>query len=417
MSAPRPHHPAVVLAICFAVVIVDGYDLVVYGAVVPSLLSYAPWGLTAGDVGLIGSLALAGMLVGAMSSGWLGDRFGRRRMLIATFGEFSVCTALCALAPNPELFGVLRFLAGLGLGGVLPLAIAIAMEAVRAGREQFANAVTTVANPIGGVLVSIVAIFVIPAWGFRVMFWIGAATALVIIPLALRHLPASTPVPAADTAGDAPVRPRRSFATLFAPPYRRATILFPLISFSGLLLAYGMNTWLPGIMRKLGYGLGSSLSFLLVLNAGAVVGALVVARLADRLGPRPTISVSFGVAVVCMVALALHPAGALLYLFVIGSGFGAMGTQILVNGFVGGYYPSHARATALGWSLGLGRIGGIVGPLVGGWILGSAIGVEWNFYIFAMAAFVAGGLILLVPRKAAPEEALAPAPARQDSAS
>jgi AAHS family benzoate transporter-like MFS transporter len=150
-------------------------------------------------------------------------------------------------------------------------------------------------------------------------------------------------------------------------------------------------------MRKQGYGLGSSISFLLVLNAGAVVGALIVSRLADRMGPRPTIAASFALAVISTVALALHPEGALLYAFVIGAGFGAMGTQILVNGFVGGYYPAHARATGLGWSLGLGRIGGILGPLVGGWILGSSIGIEWNFYVFAIAAFVAGGLILLVP--------------------
>jgi MFS transporter, AAHS family, benzoate transport protein len=395
MSAPARTSPGLVIAICFAVVIVDGYDLVVYGAVAPSLLEYAPWGLTAGDVGLIGSLALAGMLVGAVTSGWLGDRFGRRTVLIATFAEFSVCTALCAIAPNPEVFGLLRFLAGLGLGGVLPLAIAIAMEAVPAERGQFANAVTTVANPIGGVVVSLVAILVIPALGFRALFWIGAVPALVIIPMALRYLPKSQPV--RETADR-----NRSLQTLFSPTFRRATILFPLISFSGLLLAYGMNTWLPGIMRRQGYGIGSSISFLLVLNAGAVVGALIVSRLADRMGPRPTIATSFGLAVVCMIALALHPEGALLYLFVIGAGFGAMGTQILVNGFVGGYYPAHARATGLGWSLGLGRIGGILGPLVGGWILGSSIGIEWNFYVFAIAAFVAGGLILLVPRAPAP---------------
>ncbi|MDX3044675.1 MFS transporter, partial [Streptomyces caniscabiei] len=123
-----PPVTVLVLAICGLAIVADGYDVVIYGAVIPSLLHEGGWGLTPAGAGLIGSFALIGMLIGATTVGTLTDTLGRRKTLIACLTWFSVMTGLCATATSPELFGFFRFLAGLGLGGVLPTASALSGE-------------------------------------------------------------------------------------------------------------------------------------------------------------------------------------------------------------------------------------------------------------------------------------------------
>ncbi|MEU7817139.1 aromatic acid/H+ symport family MFS transporter [Pseudonocardia sp. NPDC049154] len=405
---------AAVVAICFAVVILDGYDLVVYGTVVPSLLQYEPWGLTAAEAGLIGSLALVGMAVGALSSGWLTDRLGRRRLVLIAITWFSVATGLCAVAPNPEVFGLLRFVAGVGLGGVLPSAIALAVEYAPRDRRQLYNSVVHAGYSSGGVICAAVAIALLPVGGFRVMFAVGAAPWLVLFPIALTWLPESPAwlrargrdEEAAALAArhgialePAPAGPAQKVRTaeIFGR-YRRWTILFALISFCGLLLSYGVGTWLPQIMRQAGYPLGSAIAFLLVLNLGNVVGTLVIATVADRIGSKRVIPLALGVGTVCLVLLSFVLPQAVLYVLVAFLGFGAMGSQILVNGFVAASYPTRIRATGLGFAMGVGRLGGILGPYAVGLLIGAGVAFQWNFYFFAAFALVAMLLVLALGR-------------------
>ncbi|WP_433506587.1 MFS transporter [Pseudonocardia halophobica] len=422
---------AAVVAICFAVVILDGYDLVVYGTVVPSLLQYAPWGLTAAEAGLIGSLALVGMAVGALSSGWLTDRLGRRRLVLIAITWFSVATGLCAVAPNPEVFGLLRFVAGVGLGGVLPSAIALAVEYAPRDRRQLYNSVVHAGYSSGGVICAAVAIALLPVGGFRVMFAVGAAPWLVLFPIALRWLPESPAwLRARGRDQEAAALAARHGIALEPTPagpaqkvrtaeifgrYRRWTILFALISFCGLLLSYGVGTWLPQIMRQAGYPLGSAIAFLLVLNLGNVVGTLVIATVADRIGSKRVIPLALGVGTVCLVLLSFLLPQDVLYVLVAFLGFGAMGSQILVNGFVAASYPTRIRATGLGFAMGVGRLGGILGPYAVGLLIGAGVAFQWNFWFFAAFALLAMLLVLALgrhpderdpaPRPVAPESA------------
>ncbi len=127
---------ALVIALCWLIVVFDGYDLIVYGTTIPSLLAEPGWHLTPGTAGTIGSLAFVGMLVGALTAGSLADRLGRRRTIIGCVAWFSVFTGLCGLAASPEMFGGLRFLAGLGLGGLVPSANALTSEFVSTRRRS-----------------------------------------------------------------------------------------------------------------------------------------------------------------------------------------------------------------------------------------------------------------------------------------
>jgi len=404
-----------VVAICLVTIVFDGYDLIVYGAVVPALTAPgSEWHLTLPQAGAIGSYALMGMVVGTLIVGALTDILGRRRIMLASIAWFSIAMGLSAMAPSPEIFGAMRFVTGIGLGGVVPTAIALTVEYAPPHRRNFNNALMFSGFSIGGVLAAVLAINLLPDHGFRVLFWVGMAPLLIVVPLAWKFLPESAayllargrrgeaealaarygiPLPAESGSAET----KSAIATLFAGNRVIATVLFGAASFIGLLLVYGLNQWLPKIMTTAGFPLGSALTFLLVLNVGAVVGSLLVSLLADRWGSKAVTIAAFGSAAASLAALATKPEAGLLMALVAVAGFGTTGTQILINGYVATHYPASARATALGWSLGIGRIGAIVGPTYGAWLLASGKGIEWNFYGFAIPAVIGALIIAAVP--------------------
>ena len=411
-----------VVMVCFATIVFDGYDLVVYGTTVPSILAYEPWAVTPAQAGAIGSYALLGMLIGTLVVGALTDVIGHRKVMLLCITWFSVAMALTSLAGSPEIFGLLRFAAGLGLGGVVPTAIALTVEYSAPARRQMNNAVMYSGYAVGGIGAALLGLALLPAHDFRILYLIGALPLLVVLPVAWRYLPESVAFlvskgridQARELAGTygvdftavaAKVEQEQheqhgrwhNIRTLFSRRYIAATILFAAASFCGLLLVYGLNTWLPQIMQKAGYGLGSSLAFLLALNAGAVVGAIGASKVADRIGVRPVVIGAFLAAAISVTLLSFHQPTAILFALVAIAGLGSVGTQILVNGYVATYYPDNVRATALGWSLGIGRTGAIMGPILGGLIAASSLGYQWNFYMFAVVALLGLVLIATVP--------------------
>jgi MFS transporter, AAHS family, benzoate transport protein len=413
--------PLLVVALCFAVIVLDGYDLMIFGAIIPVLLDYQAWGLGPSEVGIIGSLTTFGMLVGALLVGTLSDIFGRRRVFLISTIWFSAMTLLSAIAPTPELFGGLRLLAGIGLGGVMPTAIALTVEYAPTGRKQFYNAMMFVGYSVGGVLAALLALVLIQPLGFRWLIAFGAIPAIVLIPVIAKYLPESMGYllrrgkaeQAAELARSYGIDPPASSPAtadghagalryLMGPRRLHPLVLFSIASFAGLLLVYGLNTWLPQIMRSAGYPLGSSISFLLVLNLGAVVGTIASAALADRVGSRIAVTLAFVAAVITLIGLSLQPGAALLYVFVAMAGLGSIGTQILVNGYAAAYFPVWTRGTAVGITLGIGRLGAVVAPLMVGFILESDLSFEWNFYAFLLAAALGLVAILLIPRERKP---------------
>jgi MFS transporter, AAHS family, benzoate transport protein len=410
----------IVLVICGAAIFVDAYDLIVYGAVVPALLADRSWGLSATEVGAIASWTLAGQLVGALFAGILTDWIGRRRLIIGGVAWFSVGMVLCALAPSAISFTALRFIVGLGLGVVMPTASALTLEYAPAGRRKMTYAMMFGGYAVGAFCAAALASVALADLGWRFMFWISAVPALLLVPAALIWLPESPGYllrsgreaaaralaarhavdlgePSVD--GERPTSRWSSLETLFSRRYLVATVLFWMASFAALLLIFGLQTWLPQLMRTAGYDLGSAVLFLGVLNGGALVGTLFAARIADQLGCRTVVVTSFLIAAGAIALLAARPQSGLTYVLIALAGLGTIGTQILINAFVGDHYPADTRASALGWALGIGRLGAIVGPTLTGWLIDSEVGFRWNFYVFAVVA-LAGALIAAgVPRR------------------
>jgi len=156
-----------VVAVCFAAIIFDGYDLIIYGSTIPALLAYEPWSLSRGEVGAIGSYALLGMFFGAIAAGTLTDRFGRRRLFLGCLIWYSAAMVAVATAPTPELLGLFRFIAGLGFGGIAPVAIALVVEVAREGERNRLNALMLAGLPVGGVLAALMALSLQGSLGFR----------------------------------------------------------------------------------------------------------------------------------------------------------------------------------------------------------------------------------------------------------
>jgi MFS transporter, AAHS family, benzoate transport protein len=415
-TTPGERYASWVLPLCWSAVALEGADLVVLGVVLPPLLHSTSWGLTAATGGVIATAGLVGVMIGALTIGPLTDVIGRRRGMLITATAFSVLTLLCAVAPDPWTFGVLRFLAGIPLGGVLPVALALVNEYAKGGRVGGATTTLMTGYHVGAVLVSLLGIAVIPTLGWRPMFVVLALPALVFVPLALRHLPESSwylrdragagkAAGAGSGAGGSAAR--KSIATLFQPGYRGATVAFWVASFMGLLLVYGLNTWLPEIMRNAGYGLRAGLALLLVFNVGAVLGMLIAGRVGDRIGLRPATILWFLIAMVFLALLAVRLPGVGVYVSVLLAGLFVFSSQVLVFAYVGQRYPTWARGTALGSASGVGRLGAISGPALGSALLTAGIAYPWGFFMFAAVAALGAVAVVLVPR--ATEDAVSPA--------
>ena len=397
--------------LCWAAVALEGFDLVVLGVVLPTLLRDPEWGLTPASASLISVVGLVGVMVGALAAGTLADLLGRRRAMLLTVVAFSVLTLACAFATGPVSFGALRFLAGLGLGGVLPVALATVVETGRAGRAGSATTTLMTGYHVGAVVTSALGILVIPALGWQAMFVIGAIPALVLVPLLARYLPDTLPV-ARETAAGPRTNPVRE---LVRGGYLRISVAFWVASFMGLLLVYGLNTWLPEIMRAAGYELGAALALLLVLNVGAIAGLLVAGRVADRIGVRRAGIGWFVAAAVFLALLAVRLPGVGVYVSVFLAGVFVFSSQVLVYAYIGERYPQAVRATALGAASGIGRLGAISGPALGGALLGAGIAYPFGFFAFAGVAAL-GALSVLGVGAAGPSRDRATASPEADTA-
>lgn len=378
---------AAAIGLGFGAIVFDGYDLIVYGSAIPALLDYEPWNLSATQVGAIGSYTLLGMFIGAIAFGALTDLIGRRRMFIGALTWFSLAMMLVAAAPTTEMFSLGRFLAGLGFGGIPPIAIALVVEAAPAARRNLANAVMLCGFPVGGVLAAIAGMALLGPLGFRFLFAIGALPLITLVPLALWLLPETSSHQASRTDNASPRTDRKSeLLALLRGRAAIATGLFVITNFCGFLLVFGLNTWLPQLMREAGYNLGSALAFLLTLNVGAVVGGLWGSSFADRYGSRWVATTLFLLAAASLGLLVVPLPTAVLYVLIFVAGAATVGTQIVVYGYVATHYPQSHRATALGLTSGVGRLGGVAGPLIGGVIVGAGLG--WSAATFATVAAI-----------------------------
>lgn len=380
------------IALCALVVVAEGYDLIVYGALLPSLLDEPGWGLTRAGAGTLGSMAYVGMLIGALAGGRVSDLSGRRTFVNASVAWFAVWTLACAAAAAPWQLGTFRLLAGIGMGAVLPAVLALARELAPPERTGIVFTILLAGVPAGGLLASVTGLAVLPEQSWRTMFAIGGAASVVILLVTFLRLP--------DSAHFAQPRERRperaAVRDLFRGGLLRTTLLFPVANFMMLLTWFGLNTWLTTLMRDLNYPLSSALQFSMTLNVGALAGSFLLAWRSVAWGARRTAAFSALLTAAGILGCVMNPGSTPLFLALIALiGAGAQSALNLITASVADTYPVTLRATAIGWTHGIGRGGAIVAPQLGGWILAAGFGPHAVLGTFVVTAAL-GGLFMLV---------------------
>jgi len=413
-----------IVALATVGLIFDGYDLVVYGTVVSTFLRDPSQigAVSPSMAGALGSYALIGVLVGALLAGSVGDILGRRKVMLFAYAWFSIGMGITAFTTSTTLFGLMRFVTGLGVGALVATTGALVAEYAPKGKKNLCNAIVYSGVPLGSLFAAGLAILLLPLIGWRGMFLIGALPVVTLLPLAYFRMPESVAwlasrgrldearaissrtgveVPAPEPAAVILARPvaenKAGFAGLFGSGYLLPTLVLGLMSATGLLLVYSLNTWLPELMLRAGFNAKGSLSFLLVLNGGAVIGALLGSRVADRFGPKLVVAACFaiGAAAIALLTLDLPLAVRLAAVSIVG--LGTSGTQTLIYGFVANYYRTNVRGAGVAWCAGFGRLGGVGGPLLGGFLISGGFALNSIFYVLAGLAILGVVLTLIVP--------------------
>ena len=409
-----------VVGLCMFFNMLDGFDITAM-AIVASAVS-VELQLTADKLGLIFSFALAGMMAGAMLLAPLSDIIGRRKMIIASVTLVGVSILLTANANSLIEFIVLRFISGVGAGAMLACQATLAAEYSPEKYRSLSVAVTTAGYPLGATMTAVVAGFIMPEYGWRGMFWFGGGVTLAMgmiawlfIPESLKYLFERRPANALvrvnkilrklgkDTIAALPdiaskgAHDSKGFVgimtSLLAKEYRTATLVLWTTFFLCFATLYFLMSWIPKLMEQTGYSTETGHFAFLLFNLGGVIGILTLGTLSTRLKLTNLVFVFLSLSAVCMVIFAAAPNQLNLLLVVIFF----MGI-LQQGGFTGLYavaakiYPTEIRSTGIGWAIGLGRSGAVVGPAAAGFLIAAGFSMSANFYIFAVPMAL-GGII------------------------
>ncbi len=409
-----------VLVWCLLIIIFDGYDLVIYGVALPLLMQQ--WSLTAVQAGLLASAALFGMMFGAMIFGTLSDRLGRKKTIMICVTLFSGFTFLGAFATNPVEFAILRFIAGLGIGGVMPNVVALMTEYAPKKIRSTLVAIMFSGYAIGGMTSALLGAWLVKDMGWQIMFLI-AGIPLLMLPIIWKFLPESLAfliksgkeeqakqiinklLPTRDIHQNTQlvfnenIHHEAPLKALFQDGRAFSTFMFWIAFFMCLLMVYALGSWLPKLMLQAGYSLGASMLFLFALNIGGMVGAIGGGALADRFHLKPVITSMFVIGAAALILLGFNSPQIVLYSLIALAGAATIGSQILLYTFVAQFYPTTVRSTGMGWASGIGRIGAIIGPVLTGALLTFELPHQMNFLAIAIPGVIAAFAIFLVNLK------------------
>jgi MFS transporter, AAHS family, benzoate transport protein len=409
------------------ILVLDGYDIAITGAALPAIMADLKIDTTMG--GLMVSVSLVGMAFGTIGFGMLADKIGRRWTLVIAVALFSIFTAMTALAEGPIVFATLRFIAGLGMGGVVPILTALGAEYSPIKiRARFIAFVTACGYAVGGILAALAGKGLIDSYGWQGVF-VAAGAPVVLIPFILKYIPESLPLLVKKNS-DAelraivrkfspsyPLQPQEEFlvphedkvkatpiSKVFQDGRAFSTAMIWTANFTGLFMVYALTTWLTKLMAMFGYSLGSALTYLIVFNIGVAVGALGGAWLCDKLHAKWVLFSFYAMSAVSLLAMGVimdyGAAQVLLFLIVGAVGAFTVGTQILTNAYVGMFYPTAIRNTACGLSYGIGRIGGILAPVIVGWIVGLNLAPQQNLVAIGVVGVIGAIAIALINHSA-----------------
>jgi len=397
IDAPSIRRRVVIL--CSLVAFLDGFDTQSLGPAASAIT--AQIGIQLSAFGLVFSASQVGFLIGALTFSALGDRFGRKRMLIIATAIFAGCTlGTAAVGTYGALLGW-RLLTGLGLGAATPNFISLASEFSPPSQRPRVVTIMWAAVPFGGMVGSFASAAIIPRFGWQAIFFIGSAAPLILIPVLMSVMPESLEVELEREGGAERAKAARPspVAELFTDGRLRATLLLWGASFMTWMTLVVVAFWTPALLQKAGMSARAAASVLALNNAGGVIGTVLIGVILGWIRPHSVLITAFLVSAVLIASMGMSIgyfpglAGAAVFAGFFSSAAG--GGLIAV---AAGAYPADARATGVGWALGLGRFGSILGPLGAGLLVAHGWQVPRIYLAMACPALLAAGLVMLLAR-------------------
>lgn len=408
-----------VVLFTFLVVLFDGYDIAAMAFAAPSLVR--AWGVSQAALAPVFAASLIGMLFGAPLLGYVGDRFGRKRAIVLSCLIFGAFTWLAVLATDLNQLFWLRLLAGIGIGGLLPNAISLTAEF--APRRYRATLIILMFSGVsfGGALPGAVAALLVPDHGWQILFTIGGVAPIVVAVICAVALPESIKYlvvkgrPAETARLMASVRPDMAFAPdaqftirdekqysglspkhLFGDGLAKITPLLWLLFVMNLMGYFALLSWTPVLLTSANIPLNKAAAAQIIFQLGGTIGGWVLSRPIDKQGLMPiTILFALAVPAVAIIGYIGTISEPLLMIVEFFAGFCVLGVQFGLNAVSGMIYPTSFRANGSGWALGIGRVGAIVGPLLGGVFIAMHLPIE-QLFLLAAIPFVIGTIACYV---------------------
>lgn len=401
------------------VLVLDGFDGQTINFLAPSIAESTRIPLH--SFGPILSASLIGLMIAALTTGPIADHWGRKWPVILSTLSFAVFSLLSAHANTPGEFLILRFLTGLGLGGAMPNVVALASEYVPRRLLAVLISILFIGMPLGGTISGFTARAMVPVWGWRSVFLVGGVLPLAIALLLIAVLPESIQFlatrgkdlkkvtkilariapnlapPGVNVPITTPVKEHRGVPVkhLFTQGRAAGTILLWIPYFMNLLLIYFLSSWLPSLLRESGMSVKAGVTATAFLNFGGVFGCLIEGALLRRWGASVILTLEYVLAGAFIASIALlHVPFSALVAMTFGTGLTIIGAQGGLNALAARFYPVSVRSTGVGWALGVGRIGSIVGPL----LVGIFLGIGWNtrdILLFASAVAILAFISIL----------------------
>jgi MFS transporter, AAHS family, 4-hydroxybenzoate transporter len=388
---PLSRFQILTISLCGVVLLLDGFDTQCIGFLAPAIAREL--GLAMKAFGPVFSAGLFGLMVGALCSGPIADRVGRKSVVIGSALTFACFTILTARAATLQEFVILRFLTGLGLGGAMPNVVALTSEYTPKRLQPIFVSGLFAGMPLGALVASLLTAKMLPIWGWRPVFYVGGFLPLVIALLLIKLLPESVRFLAATGADPRKVArimkrisPDLEGVAIQVPPPgpeskglpvkhlftdHRAigTVLLWIPFFMNLLLLYFFVNWLPGLLTTAGLPVSAGVTAAGIFSLGGMTGSLIQGKLMKAAGAFATIFAEFSLSVLLMLAMAYATAFAVMMTATLVLGITIQGAQAGLNALSASFYPTAVRSTGVGWALGVGRVGSIVGPMLAGTLL------------------------------------------------
>ena len=411
-----------VFLLCLLTLIIDGFDVQAMGFLVPAISS--AWGIEPAQFRTVLPAANFGVLIGSLAISPLADRIGRRPVLVWSTLWFAVMTLAAAFAQNVDQLFWLRFIGGIGMGCIIPNATALIGEYSPAGRRVTLMMTITVGFTAGGAVAGFVARALIPAFGWQSVFLAGgliplaiAIAMLVALPESLQFLavrrrrldqvrrwlkelnPAITVDDKTEYIANEESRGGVPAMHLFREGRTLVTILLWVVSFMNLLVLYSISNWLPTVVNGMGYDQNTAVLVGTVQWVGGTIGTFGLAWVIARSNFTRTLTINYVVAAFSVAVLGQPGISlAMLSIIVFVAGWCVIGGQPGMNAFAATFYPTYLRSTGIGWALGVGRVGAIVGPYIGGLMIRAEWTSQQLFWAAAVPATISA-LTLMVLTK------------------